>query len=435
MNDQLRPYRRLPKADLAALEAWASTFYPFQRRWLFEDADYAIGNKARQIGLSHTSGALGVLWGAFHGETTTIISKGALESKEVLEKARRHAYVLGRLGSRMARLKKDTSEQIDFDSGGRILALPSSGGRGFSGNIVLDEFAYHEGTDDEKIWDAAMAVTSLGYRGRVISTPNGVDNKFFDVWQAAAAPEFGWVRHEIPIELAQAEGYPVNLKKCWAIAAGNQTLFDQLYRCQFVDANSRFLFQPLPAASRYEGDPIQRGARVKICIGLDFAYAAKTSADHSAAVVVADQFGKFYVLDVVRRQVDHREFRDLVLALMATYPGAQCVAYNAATEIGAIEFFRESRIPIIGLPARAEKFQRAIPVATAWNQGTLYLPRAAKWLETFEAEAKSFTGKQGRKDDQVDALAAGFDGIDAMPNPNAIAIARAHRGSLPRARD
>jgi predicted phage terminase large subunit-like protein len=413
--DQLRPYRNLPKADLAALDAWASTFYPFQRRWLFESADYAIGNKARQIGLSHTSGALGVLWGAFHGETTTIISKGALESKEVLEKARRHAYVLGRLGSRMARLKKDTNEQIDFDSGGRVLALPSSGGRGFTGNIVLDEFAYHEGTDDEKIWDAAMAVTSLGYRGRVISTPNGVDNKFFDVWQAAAAPEFGWVRHEIPIELAQAEGYPANLKKCWAIAAGNQTLFDQLYRCKFVDANSRFLFQALPATSRYKAGQFRRNEGARVSIGLDFAYAAKTSADHSAAVVLAEQDGKYYVLDVVRRQVDHREFRDLVLAKLAEHPDAYCCAYNAATEIGAIEFFRESEIPITGMLARVEKFQRAIPVATAWNQGDLLLPESAKWLDAFEGEAKSFTGKQGRKDDQVDALAAAFDGLRFAP--------------------
>lgn len=229
----------LPESEFAALSAWSSTFYPFQREWLFEPTDYAICNKSRQIGLSHTTSALGVLWGAFHGELTTIISIGELESTEVLEKAKRHARVLLKLGSRMARPVRDSARELAFASGGRILALPSTGGRSFTGNVFLDEFAYQERADE--VWDAAAAVTMLGGRLRVASTPNGVGNEFQRLWRKADSPELGWVRHEIPIQRAIADGYPVDLKKCWSLAKGDARLFDQLFNCKFLDNEAQYI--------------------------------------------------------------------------------------------------------------------------------------------------------------------------------------------------
>lgn len=409
----------LPKSDFAALEAWSTTFYPFQQEWLLDPSEYAIQNKARQIGLSHTSGALGVIWGAFRGETTTIISKGQLEADEVLEKAQRHAKVLSKLGSRMAVLGKDAAGEISFASGGRLLALPSSGGRGFTGNVILDEFAYHEAKHDEKVWDAALAVTMLGdFRARVISTPNGVSNKFAEVWRSSAHKEFGWVRHETSIQKAIAQGYPVDIKKCWKLAAGNKLLFQQLFECQFVDPESRFLFaQAEKGKNRYELGklPAERaGARLKICIGLDFAYTSKTSADYSAAVVLAQIGDLYFVLDVLRVHVEPRQFRDRIPALIAAHPKSWCCAYVAATETGGIEFFREAQIPIVDLRAVKDKFQRAIPVATAWNEGRVFVPHEAPWLDAFLAEVTGFTGtKKDRRDDMVDALAAAFDGLGA----------------------
>src|ERR1700733_12492117 len=124
----------LPKHEYAALESWATTFYPVQLDWMLTPEQLAICNKSRQIGLSHSSAAVGVLWGAFHGELTTIVSVGQEESDEVLDKAKKHAAVLAKLGSDMARSVKSNTEEILFASGGRILSLPSSGGRGFTGN-------------------------------------------------------------------------------------------------------------------------------------------------------------------------------------------------------------------------------------------------------------------------------------------------------------
>lgn len=237
---QLELYRSLlPAPEFVALESWLSTYYPFQLDWLLEPADYAICNKSRQIGLSHTTSGLGVLWGAFHGELTTIISIGKLESDEVLDKAKRHAQVLARLGSRMAVPVRDNATEIAFASGGRIMALPSTGGRGFTGNVFLDEFAYQENAS--KVWDAAAAVTMLGGKLRVASTPNGVGNDYHGLWEKAVATDSGWVRHEIDLDRAIAQGYPVDLKKCWALAKGDARLFDQLFNCKFLDGEAQYI--------------------------------------------------------------------------------------------------------------------------------------------------------------------------------------------------
>lgn len=240
----------LPAHDWGATEAWLSTFYPFQVEWLLEPGRRAICVKARQIGWSHTTAAIAVIWAAFFGETVTVISIGQLESSEVLDKCARHAGVLEELGSAMARPRKaPNSTEIHFPSGGRIIALPSTGGRSFTGHVILDEYAYQE--QDEKVWDAAAAVTMLGFKLRVISTPNGVGNDFYNVW--TSAPSFE--RHEIDIDKAISQGFPVDMEDCWALAKGDPRIFDQLFRCKFLDNEQQYIPDDFIKLATKEGSP------------------------------------------------------------------------------------------------------------------------------------------------------------------------------------
>lgn len=233
-------YRVLPEIEFQALSSWLSTFYQFQLEWLLDQSEQAICNKSRQIGLSHTTSALGVIWAAMHGELTTIISIGELESSEVLAKAKSHAWVLQQLGSKMATPSRVNATSIEFESGGRVLALPSTGGRSFTGNVFLDEFAYQQ--HSAKVWDAAAAVTMLGGRLRVASTPNGVGNDFEILWRKATTGALdSWSAHEFPIQRAIDEGYPVDIKKCWSIAKGDPRLFDQLFNCKFLDGELQYI--------------------------------------------------------------------------------------------------------------------------------------------------------------------------------------------------
>lgn len=188
--------------------------------------------------MSHTTAAVGVLWGVFHGELTTFISIGEREASEVLEKAKLHREVLAELGSRMALTrKKDNATELDFASGGRVIALPATGGRSFSGNVFLDEHAYQE--HEAKVWDSAVAVTMHGFRVRVASTPNGVGNGFANLWRDAK--KLGWSKHEIPLQRALDEGMVVDLDDCWKMAKGDPRLFDQFFNCKFLDGEQQYI--------------------------------------------------------------------------------------------------------------------------------------------------------------------------------------------------
>lgn len=180
---------------------------------------------------------------------------------------------------------------------------------------------------------------------------------------------------------------------------------------------SLYMGQPRGRGSRVFGDVVYFDERPRsfssVSIGLDFAYSTRTSADYSVAVVLAESGGLHYVLDVVRVHEQPRDFRARVQLLARTYSGARVCAYAAATEMGGIEFLRDGGIAIEGRTATADKFSRAIPVAAAWNQGRILLPRSALWLNPFVSEVCGFTGVKDRHDDQVDALAAAFDATRA----------------------
>jgi predicted phage terminase large subunit-like protein len=184
-------------------------------------------------------------------------------------------------------------------------------------------------------------------------------------------------------------------------------------------------------AAMYQGEPTPDGAQVfrdvtlceeppplsklRIAIGADFAYSAKKTADHSVAVAIGeDEQGICYVLDVVRVQVEPRQFRDRVLELQARY-GAATTAFIARTEQGSVEFLRESGVAVTGVPATEDKLSRAIHVAAAWNSKRVKIPSGASWREAFVREVCGFTGVKDRHDDQVDALAGAYHGLRYMP--------------------
>lgn len=310
--DRLEPYRTaLPPYEWVALTAWLSTFYPFQLSWMLDSNPMAIANKARQIGFSHTTAAVGVLWGAFHAELTTIISIGESESKEVLEKSKRHVVILGQLGSKIAKTKASSAQELKFVSGGRILALPSSGGRGFTGNVFLDEFAYQQHAKD--VWDSASSVTLLNGKLRVASTPNGIGNDFHELWELAQNPKSGWTTHETKVADAIAQGYPLDIQRCWERAKGDPRVFDQLFNCSFLDGMMQYIpTENIAACSTNEAPPIEGEHYAGLDIGRE--------ADLTVLVVVRLFKGVRYVVHVESmKRTDSDGLEEMVARAFDTY--------------------------------------------------------------------------------------------------------------------
>lgn len=197
----------------------------------------------------------------------------------------------------------------------------------------------------------------------------------------------------------------------------------------------------------FMGEPRPRGASLfndaryferlptgyRVAIGVDLAYTAKTHADYSVAVVLAEKDEIFYLLDVVRMQVPSTVFGERLKTLADTYPGAKMLAYAYGPEMGNIDWLRKEKVPIKGRSMTGDKFLRAQPVSGAWQRGRVLLPRTRgaveqglppaladkppPWLDAFVSEVVAFTGVSDPHDDQVDAMAPAYD-LLAKPKPS-----------------
>ncbi len=166
---------------------------PYQSAFAANKSRFKIGLWARQTGKDFTCAAEAV-FDCIHNPKTNwlIVAAGERQAIESLEKAKEWADHL-KFGienysvSSGASLHRNASAEIKFYNGSRIIALPAKPEtiRGYSANVILTEFAFHE--NPEAIWKAVYPSISNPLRGgqkrlRIISTPNGLSNKFADLW-------------------------------------------------------------------------------------------------------------------------------------------------------------------------------------------------------------------------------------------------------------
>lgn len=175
-------------------------------------------------------------------------------------------------------------------------------------------------------------------------------------------------------------------------------------------------------ASLYQGQPRPRGGRVfqdvrltdvlprsnyRVGIGVDLAYAARSSSDYSTIVVLFEFGNIYYVAECIRLQVRAPEFKATLSHIIERYPGVSPRWYCSGVEIGAADLIGG----IDARPVSADKFLRAQPVAAAWNAGEVCVLRDAPWINTFLGEINSFTGVGDEHDDIIDAFAAAYDSL------------------------
>ena len=239
--------RALPEREFLAVTAWLSQFYGYQQNWILDPSMASLLLKARQTGATFTYAAIAVLWGFFN-EDTVIVSKGQREANLVLKNVAKHLEVLVALGSQWAMPKAASAERIIMGTGAEITSLPpTSGGRGFSANVILDEFAYYDHPDET--WDAVGAVTTHHWKLRIMSTPNGMGNPFYVAWKEHR--ERGYRLHRVTVHDAIADGMNLDVKKLLQVEAKNDPrIFGQLYECKFLDSQYQYLTHDIIDACR-----------------------------------------------------------------------------------------------------------------------------------------------------------------------------------------
>ena len=161
--------------------------YPYQQDSLndFEDHDYNIVLKGRQIGISTLVAGYALWMMLFHSDKNILVIATKQETaKNLVTKVRfMHANLPVWLRGTCV---EDNKLSMRFSNGSQIKAVARSKDAGRSealSLLILDEAAFIEGADE--IWTAAQATLSTGGKAILLSTPNGVGNFFHKMWQQA----------------------------------------------------------------------------------------------------------------------------------------------------------------------------------------------------------------------------------------------------------
>src|SRR5262249_41085572 len=205
-----------------------------------------------------------------------IISRTQDTSKEALQEC---AYHLDRMNLlRRAKMISERTgtlldgvEQSKFSlilpNGSKIIAMTAhpDAARGFGGNILLDEHAYHR--DSSQLWNCAVGSIARGHRILVISTPNYQTGNFYELARRTGLTlgtpplknptrqgrfSVHWVDINMAAPQLAAIGQFIDIDEQRELASSHDA-FLQEFCCQFLSAAEMWLPLELIAAA---GSPL-----------------------------------------------------------------------------------------------------------------------------------------------------------------------------------
>ena len=234
-----------------------TVLYDYQKRWLQDDSRFKVAMFSRQSGKTFTTTfeiVLDCLAAEARGERTrwVILSRGERQAKEAInEGVKRHLEAIG-VACEIAEVPFSptiNALEVIFPNGSKITALPANPdtARGFSANVFLDEFAFH--ADSREIWKALFPVISAGWKLRVVSTPNGKGNKFYELMTDLENTE--WSRHTVDIYQAVADGLPRNIEQLRK-GLNDEDAWAQEFELKWLDEASSWLSYDLIDAVEHE---------------------------------------------------------------------------------------------------------------------------------------------------------------------------------------
>jgi len=248
---------------------------PYQLKWLDDASRFKMGMWSRQTGKSFATAAETVLDCIEHPNTRwVVLSAGERQALEWMDKAKFWVEAFKKVTAFAVEYEEllntaDASmskSDVRFENGSRISAIPANPAtaRGYSCNVVLDEFAIHE--HPEAIWAAIYpSITSPhGYkkRLRIVSTPKGRGNKFADLWEH----NDDYSTHKVTIEDAVRMGLNVDIDELKR-GLDDPDLWAQEYMCEFIDNTSVLL--PYELIGKCESETIKDDGASPIYIGMD----------------------------------------------------------------------------------------------------------------------------------------------------------------------
>ncbi|MGB0912831.1 MAG: terminase large subunit domain-containing protein [Phaeobacter italicus] len=245
-------------------------FMPYQKAWIEDQSRFKIGMFSRQTGKTFSTGGECAddcfqAWAEDRKARWVILSRGERQAAEMMtEVIKPFTKAYYSVYNTLLKGGEPTFEETEFrapqskgpdavykalevafPNGSRITALPANPdtARGFSANVILDEFAFH--AKSREIWAALFPVISkTGLKLRVISTPNGKGNKFYELM---TAEDSVWSRHVVDIYQAVEQGLDRDIDMLRKGMA-DEDAWKQEYELQWLDEASAWLSYDLISA-------------------------------------------------------------------------------------------------------------------------------------------------------------------------------------------
>lgn len=198
------------------------------------------------------------------GRLVTVLSNSRDNGAELNQKVREICDLLGE-----AVEQEDNSVDLKYEnmnmesrievsgkvSRCKVLAANPRTARGFSGDLVLDEFAFHE--NGKAIWEAAEPILSSNpdYLCRISSTPNGTRNMFY-LMVTCGLYKVLKVRRSDAFKQGLKIYHPTTRKEITPdearAAALDKKAYDQNYELKFADENATLLTYDLIGQAEFE---------------------------------------------------------------------------------------------------------------------------------------------------------------------------------------
>lgn len=227
----------------------SSLLYQYQRNHVENPARFTWSNWSRQVGKSFASSLRRILRGMARRKNQIFLSAGATQSRELMMKAKQHLDAMRIAASGIVEGDEEIFGDVKYKQleiaipelgpgGGplRIIGLPANPrtARGFTGDLLLDEFAMHK--QDREIYGAAFPTVSRdGGELDVCSTPQGKQNLFYEL-----ASNDLFDRSTVTIYDAVSQGCPQDIE---VLRRGitDEEKWRQEFMCEFVDEATAFL--------------------------------------------------------------------------------------------------------------------------------------------------------------------------------------------------
>jgi predicted phage terminase large subunit-like protein len=299
--------------------------------------------------------------------------------------------------------------EVTFPSGGSISVKSADNPQRLRGEglnyLVMDEAAFVR----EETWTEVLRPTLTENKGSAlfISTPIGMDNWFYHLWEKADTAE-DWARFQYPtvsnpiIDPAEVESAREDL---------GELVFAQEYLAEFISEGAQifrsswfnYFKQGVGTiwadGKKYKESELQRFATV------DLAVSTKESADYTVISVFGyhSEDDKLFMLDMFRDRVEAPDIVPQIERMVGIHNLEWVGIERAGYQLAIVQFARRQGIKIKELRADKDKRSRALPLSAKMERGLVYFPKNADWVSEVERELLTFP--IGVHDDIVDTLA------------------------------